>query len=87
MISIEIGKNGCPMCNMLGKMLQQKNLTVTKQINLSEIGPEEMDKIISKYQLRNLPVIVIEDCNGNITKILKGNPKDICEEYSKIING
>ncbi len=81
---IKIGADWCQPCKELDKRLANFNkCPVIKYYADNE--DEETEKALEKYNVRNIPVTILEDDNGNIIKKWTGlvNIKDIEEEIDK----
>lgn len=70
---IKFFKNGCSMCMMQTKELENHPLTNDIKIQAINLSTDpEAHKYIEEYKIQALPTIVLEDDDDNIVKIFRG---------------
>ena len=81
---IKIGADWCQPCKVMDKRLESFDKCPVV-IYHADDEDEETEKILEKYNVRNIPVIGLEDDNGNIIKKWTGlvDIKDIEEAMKK----
>ena len=61
---IKIGAEWCGPCHTMDNRLKDFDLCEVIKYNIDDETPET-EEIIDKYKVRNIPVLVLEDDNGN----------------------
>lgn len=64
---IKVGATWCGPCNVMDKRLENFNTCEFKKYDVDN-EDEETTSIIDKYNIRNVPVIVLEGDNGEELK-------------------
>lgn len=64
---IKVGATWCGPCNVMDKRLKNFNTCEIKKYDVDN-EDEETTSIIDKYNIRNVPVIVLEGDNGEEIK-------------------
>ena len=67
---IKLGAQWCGPCKMLSKALEDVDL---RGFDLVEIDVDQQRETAMKYNIRGVPVLVIEDDNGNELRRTVGN--------------
>lgn len=76
---IYIGAEWCGPCKLFKPKFE--SICKEKKLDYEILDVEENSDKISKYNIRNVPVIVIEDENGNILN--QGMASNIIQEIGK----
>lgn len=67
---IKLSATWCGPCKMLSKTLEEVDIS---KYQLVEIDVDQQRDIAMKYNIRGVPVLVIEDDNGNELRRTVGN--------------